>query len=151
MPKLLKNLNIAIDLEAIVNKSITRDTPDLLHHNSYKGSLGIITLLSEVFDLYLLVPESKIKQEEILRWLKAGDINTSFRKFFTIDEKIRDIILTSSINVTITSRKELAESLKDTTKVFYIKKKNNDSIQDGIYPIDHWKDIIKHLSFFSNT
>lgn len=150
MGKLIKNLRIAVDLRSLVNKPIEENTENLLRHSSWKGSLGVITLLSEVFDLYLLVPKSRIKEDEILRWLKAAEINTSFRIFLPVDEKIRDIILTSSINVTITSSKDIVDSLKDTTKVFYLKKKENEDIQDGIQPITQWRELIKYLSFFSN-
>lgn len=149
MSKLIKNLRIIIDLQSIVSKPITENTENLLNHSSWKGSLGMITLLAEVFDLYLLVPKSKIKEEELLRWLKAANI-TFFRKFFTTDEDIRDIILTSSINVTITSTKELAESLKDVTKVYFLQKKKSNNIQGGIQIITQWKEIIKYLTFFSN-
>jgi hypothetical protein len=149
MTKLVKPLKIAIDLQSLVDKKITEDTKNLLNCSSWKGALGTVTILSDVFDLYLLVPQCHLLEPEILRWLKAAQIDVSFRKFFTVDETIRDIILASSINVTITSTEQLAEKLKDVSKIYFLQKKHNENIQNGICYVSQWREIIRDISFFS--
>lgn len=148
MTKLVKQLNVAIDLQALTDKKITETTTNLLNHGAWKGALGSATVLSDIFDLYLLVPKCKIPDEEILRWLKAAQLNMVFRKFFIVDENIRDIILTSSINVTITSTEEIAQKIKEVTKVYFLQKKHTDeSIQAQIEKVTQWREIIRNISF----
>jgi len=149
MGKIVKALRVAVDLQSLIDKKLTKDTKNLLHFGAWKGALGTVSVLSEVFDLYLIVPNEHLNEEEVLRWLKAAQINASFRKFFINDEKIRDTILMSSINVTITSATDLANTLKDVSKVYLLQKKHDNNICDGILKVSQWREIIKDISFFS--
>ena len=151
MRKFVKQLKIAIDLRALVDKNIDQNTDSLLQCLAWKGSLGTVTVLSDVFDLYLLVPQCHLTDEEILRWLKAAQINASFRKFISIDENIRDIILSTGISVTITSVKQLALDTQTVSRVYFLQKKHNfTNIQIGIHYVTQWREIIRDISLFSS-
>lgn len=151
MGKLVQPLKIAIDLQSLVDKKIPHDLDELYYFKPWKGSLGAITVLSEIFDLYLLTSFDQLSENEILRWLELAQINTSFRKILKADESIRDMMVTSGISVTILSTEALADKLKDVTRIYFLEKKHYGDIQDGILYVSQWREIIKDISFFSTN
>ena len=151
MTKILRPLKIAIDLSAILDKTIDNTSTDLLNYRAYKGSLGAITVLEEVFDIYLLIPENNITDEEILRFLKAAEIDRCFRKFIRYNENVKNIILEETIHVTITSRFSIAETAKEISRVYLINRIQTADIQTQIQKVSQWREIVKDLIIFSTN
>lgn len=153
MGKIIKNLRIGVDIRSLTEKTIDENTKNLLRHHSWKGSLGAITVFSEIFELYLLLPQSpNLQDEELKRWLEAAQINKCFRKFISIDEKIRDSLLEQSIGVTITSDHLLADKLKTSGRVYLLKRYHLVSnIDNQIQKVSQWREIVRDLSFFSSN
>ena len=86
MTKIIKPLRIAIDLQSLFAKTLPDDISSLLKRKSCVGALGGVTLFSEVFDLYVLSKYTNLNTDEIMRWLKAGQIDHCFRNIVVVDE-----------------------------------------------------------------
>jgi hypothetical protein len=116
----------------------------------WKGSLGGVTVLAEIFDLFLLLPLTRIPEEEIMRWLKLAQIDMCFRRFMPINKDLKSSILQQTIHVIISSDYNVINQTKDIARSYFIQKKaNGESIQDGIYNVDSWKEIVRDISLYS--
>lgn len=135
-------------MKTLLEQSLLPTTITLTKHNAWRGSLGAVSVLSEAFDIYLLIPENNIKEGELEDWLSAGQILQCFRKFIKIDENIKESLLANTINVTITSDNKLAHLLNETERVYLLTKKI-DNIQDGILRTNKWKEIVRDISLFA--
>ena len=151
MPNIVKPLKIAIDLKSITNKKITENNKNLFEHGAIKGALGSITVLSEVYDLYLITKYNSITQDEILRWLKAAEIDTAFRKIVVLDENksLRDFILQDRINVTIATDIEIIKAAEKTSAIYWLSEVHTKDIPSGIQKATSWYDILKDVIKYS--
>lgn len=146
---MIKSLKIGIDLQSLLSKRLTDKTQNLSSYKAYKGSLGAITLFSEVFDLYLLNSYSNINTEEILKWLKVTDCERCFRHIIPVDEKLRDFYLQQNINITIASDNKIAEKVKDVSITYWIQEVHTKDILDGIQKVNLWKDLVRDITKYS--
>lgn len=150
MPKILKTLRIAVDLQSLVDKKIPSDVSTLDDFKPWKGSLGAITVLSDVFDLYLLNSYSELNNEEILKWLTLSESEKYFRNILPITEDLRNFLIQNNISVTITSSNKIADMTKDVSTVYFIKKVHLKDIQLGIHKIFRWRDLVREVTKLSS-
>lgn len=143
--KLIQHVNIAIDLNAIIQKTIN-NTTSLVSYQPKKGALGVITILNEIYDLYLLIPETKLSDDEIMRWLKAAQIDTCFRKFIPINQSLENLLLQNSIGVTITSDLTILRNAEKVSTAYFVKRRKADNISQQIQSVNSWKEIIRHVT-----
>jgi len=149
-PKLIKALKIAIDIQTLIENKIDLETKDLKRSHPWKGSLGSVSVLSEIFDLFLLLPLTNIPEEEVLRWLKTVQIDTCFRNFVPINKDLKNLILQQTIHVIISSDYNVINQTKDIARSYFLQKKIDEQhIQDGIYRVDSWKEIVRDISLYS--
>ena len=149
MPKIIKPLRIAVDLQALFARELPADASSLLHRGAARGALGGITLFSEVFDLYLLSQYTDLNIEEILRWLKSGQVDICFRRIILVDENLRNLYLQNNIGITIASDRKLAEFAKDISITYWLQEAHTLDIQDGIQKVNLWKDLVRDITKYS--
>jgi hypothetical protein len=150
MPKIVKALKIAIDLQSLLDKSAKDKKIELI--KAFKGALGAITVFSDVFDLYLINPYSHVNTDDVLDWLKDADCQGTFRKIIPFDEQLKNFYLDNGISVTITSSRQIASATKDISNVYFLKKAHvKDDIDTQILKVVRWRDIIRDVTKFAST
>lgn len=149
MTKIVKALQIAIDLQSLLDRDITNKKIEFI--KAFKGALGSITVLSDVFDLYLINSYSHINTEEILSWLKDADCQGCFRQVVSFDEELKNFYFTHGISVTITSNIQIAEAMKDISNVYFLRKVHvKDDINSQIQRVIKWRDIVRDVTKFAS-
>lgn len=151
MTKIIKPLRIAIDLQSLLAKTLPEESDNLRKKKAFKGSLGAVTLFSEVFDLYLLNKYTRINNDEIMRWLSSAQINHCFRHVVPVDENLRNFYLQNHIGITIASDHKLVTFAKDISSTYWLQEVHTLDIQDGIQKINLWKDLVRDITKYSTS
>lgn len=144
-------MKVMIDLQSLLNSKINQETTTIIRYKPRHGALGAVTVLSEVFDLYLLNKYSSLNTEAIMKWLEMAQIDKSFRNIITVDENLKEFYLQNGINVTIISDSELLEKVKDISNTYWLLDVHTKDIQDQILKMISWHDIIRDVTKFATT
>ncbi len=145
MTKIIKPIKIAIDIQSLISKTIEPTTEDLWSFGARSGALGVVTVFSDVFDLYLINKYSNINSKEILRWLKAAQIDEYFREIIPFDENIKEFYLRQAINVTITSDSTMLESTKKLSNAYWLLDVHTLDIEDQIFKAISWSELLREI------